>query len=156
MSPSFARSTRLRAKRPFPGLSRCLIRPRPFQAAAPVGAAAPRGLGAGGENEKAAKWLRGFDNAPSAVASTALRNPAFAPFLASQRKTSRKLGSECGGPAGTRTLDQRIKSPLLYQLSYQPSYARRRNCFFGFIKRNRSRLNEDAILLRRSILSTLF
>ena len=72
MSPSFARSTRLRAKRPFPGLSRCLIRPRPFQAAAPVGAAAPRGLGAGGEREgKTKKPRNGF------AALTTLRAPSL-------------------------------------------------------------------------------
>ncbi len=32
-------------------------------------------------------------------------------------------GCECmifGGSGGTRTLDQRIKSPLLYRLSYRP------------------------------------
>jgi hypothetical protein len=30
----------------------------------------------------------------------------------------------CGEPAGTRTRDHRIKSAMLYQLSYRPAAAR--------------------------------
>ena len=33
------------------------------------------------------------------------------------------MKEEYGGRAGTRTLDLRIKSPLLYQLSYAPEAA---------------------------------
>ena len=35
-------------------------------------------------------------------------------------------GFETGGNAGIRTLDRRIKSPLLYQLSYVPKVVKTR------------------------------
>jgi hypothetical protein len=45
-----------------------------------------------------------------------------------ERKKSRgpsvsRIIGRCGGNAGIRTLDRRIKSPLLYQLSYVPTQA---------------------------------
>ena len=39
------------------------------------------------------------------------------------------MGWNLGGNAGIRTLDRRIKSPLLYQLSYVPE-----NSLFGILK----------------------
>ena len=155
MSRSFARAQRAWGQGTFPWFELTFD---PSAAVSGGGARwrpAPRGEG---ERKGEMQKPRNGFAALTTLRAPSLRRRFATPLsrLSWRPKTSRKLGSECGGPAGTRTLDQRIKSPLLYQLSYQPSYARRRNCFFGFIKRNRSRLNEDAILLRRSILSTHF
>jgi hypothetical protein len=40
-----------------------------------------------------------------------------------------------GGPAGNRTLDTKIKSLVLYQLSYRPIAQRRLHCSAVMVKR---------------------